>query len=151
MSCLLSDLNSRAGRPKPLPAQHVLRQRESGLRKRAEEVLGPEELSEIAWKSGGAILSTAEWHKDRVSLSANADGKATTKETLTLLYQAILQDSLLELEFPFSVEKNESFQLKLSDSARHQWKSAQMIYSDNLIGCGSNSALTKHCPSPWLV
>jgi hypothetical protein len=117
----------------------VLLQRESGLRKRAEEVLGPEELSEIARKSGGAILSTAEWHKDHVSLSANADGKVTTQETLTLLYQAILQDSLLELEFPFPVEKNESFQLKLSDSARHQWKSAQIIYSDNLIGCGSNS------------
>ncbi|HTF23429.1 MAG TPA: VWA domain-containing protein [Candidatus Limnocylindria bacterium] len=118
----------------------VLLQREIGYRnKTAEEVLGPEELSEIARKSGGAILSTAEWHNDRVSLSANANGKATTQETLTRLYQAILQRSLLELELPFPLEKNESFQLKLSDSARHQWKGAQIIYSDSLIGCGSNS------------
>jgi hypothetical protein len=118
----------------------VLLQQEIGYRnKTAEEVLGPEELSEIARKSGGAILSTAEWHNDRVSLSANANGKATTQETLTRLYQAILQDSLLELVLPFPLEKNESFQLKPSDSARHQWKGAQIIYSDSLIGCGSNS------------
>ena len=117
----------------------VLLQQEIGYRNRtAEEVLGPEELSEIARKSGGGILSTAEWHNDRVSLSANSDGKSTTQETLTTLYQAILQDNLLELELPSPVQKNESFQLRLSDSARDHWKSAQIIYPENVVGCGSN-------------
>lgn len=110
----------------------VLLQQEIGYRTRsAEEVLGPRELSEIARKSGGAVLSTAEWHKDRVSLSANSDGKATSQETLTGLYQVILQDSLLEIELPFPAEKNERFQLKFSNSAGHRWKSAQIIYPEN--------------------
>lgn len=117
----------------------VLLQRESGgVRKVAEEVLGPEELSQIARKSGGAILSTAEWHGDRVSLSANPDGKAT--ETLTRLYQAILQNSVLEIELPFPIEKNERLELRLSSEARRQSNAAQIIYSDNLIGCGSTSS-----------
>jgi hypothetical protein len=117
----------------------VLLQRESGpVGKTAEETLGPEELSQIARKSGGAILSTAEWHGNRVSLSANPDGKATSQETLTRLYQAILQDSMLEIEPPFPVEKSESFQLKLSNSARDQWKRARIMYPENLIGCGPN-------------
>jgi hypothetical protein len=122
----------------------VLLQQEIGYRnKTAEERLGPEELSEIARKSGGAILSTAEWHKDRVSLSANADGKATTQETLTNLYQAILQDSLLELELPFAVEKNESLQLKLSDSAHDRWKGAQILYPESVVGCRANTPAAK--------
>jgi hypothetical protein len=103
------------------------------------EVDGPEEVSKIARKSGGAILSTAEWHGNRVSLSANPDGKATTQDTLTRLYQAILQDSVLEIELPFPMEKNESFQLKLSNSSGDQWKRARIMYPENLIGCGSNS------------
>ena len=102
------------------------------------EVDGPEELSHIARKSGGAILSTAEWHGNRVSLSANPDGKATLQETLARLYQAILQDSVLEIELPFPVEKSESFQLRLSNSVRDQWKKVQIMYPENLIGCGPN-------------
>jgi hypothetical protein len=102
------------------------------------EVDGPEELSQIARKSGGAILSTAEWHGNRVNLSANPDGKATTQDTLTRLYQAILQDSVMEIELPFPVEKNDSFQLRLSNSARDRWKRPQIMYPENLIDCGAN-------------
>jgi hypothetical protein len=58
---------------------------------------------------------------------------------------------LLELELPFPVEKNESFQLKLSNSARDQWKSAQIIYPENLIGCGSNSKPKLRSPNAWLA
>jgi hypothetical protein len=119
----------------------VLLQGESNsMRKTAEEVLGPEQLSQIARKSGGAIFSTAEWHGDRVSLSANPEGKATAQETLMRLYQPILQDSVLEIELSFPVEKNERLELRLSNEARHQWSRAQFIYSDNLAGCGSNSS-----------
>lgn len=118
----------------------VLLQEEPGYRnKTAEEVLGQEELSEIARKSGGSILSTAEWHKDRVNLSANSGRSATTQETLTRLYQAISQDVLLEIEFPFTVKKDESFELKMSSSGRYRWKGAHITYPEVVLGCDLSS------------
>jgi len=118
----------------------VLFQREIGYRnKTSEEVLGPEALSEMARKSGGGILTVAELHDNRLSLSVNSEGKATTAETLAHLYQGVLEDSVLELGFAFPVKRNESFELKLSDIARRQWKNARLFYSEELTDCESGS------------
>jgi hypothetical protein len=102
-----------------------------------EETNGPRELAEIAQKSGGEILTAAEWHGGSVALSANAEAKVKSDETLNRLYQVILGDSLLEVELPFPIAKSEHWELKLSSAARRQWKNAQITYPDTLISCNA--------------
>lgn len=83
----------------------VLLQDERTLTVPGEWSPGPDQLSEIARKSGGEILSAASWHAGSITLSANSEAKVKTQETLTRLYQTILQDSLLEIEPPFRSRK----------------------------------------------
>ena len=119
----------------------VLLYRSGGDRTRApEEISGPEEFSEVALKSGGQILTAAQWHFGRIALSADTEGKLKTEETLSRLYQSIMQDSLLEIELPFPIEKNQRWELKLSDAARRQWKGAQIVYPSILVSCNSEVA-----------
>lgn len=119
----------------------VLLYRSAGYRSRApEEVSGPEELSEVALKSGGQILTAAHWHFGQLALSADTEGKLKAEETLSRLYQSIMQDSLLEIELPFPIEKNQRWELKLSDAARRQWKGAQIIYPSIFVSCNSEVA-----------
>ena len=116
----------------------VLLHQESGQRNRApEELSGPNELYDIARKSGGEVLSAAAWHGGQIALSADPEGKLKTQETLARLYETILQNSLLEIEIPFPIAKNEHWELKLSDVARRQWKSARITYPITLISCTS--------------
>lgn len=116
----------------------VILHQESGYRNRApEEQSGPGELSEIAEKSGGEILSAAAWHGKQVALSADPEAKLKTQETLGRLYQTILQENLMEIELPFPIAKNEHWELKLSEAARQQWKSSQVTYPTTLISCNS--------------
>jgi hypothetical protein len=100
-----------------------------------EEANGPTELAEITRKSGGEVLTAAEWQGNHVALSANAEAKAKSEETLHRLYQAIVQDSLLEIELPGALAKNERWELRFSNDARQRWKNAQITYSDILINC----------------
>lgn len=110
----------------------------TGTRNRtSEEISGPEKLIEMSRKSGGEILTAAEWHGDKVALSANMDAKAKSEETLPRLYHTILDDRLLEIELPFPNAKNENWELKLSDAARHRWKRAQVTYPTTLLSCDS--------------
>src|SRR5215469_612561 len=107
-----------------------------GNRRQApEEVSGPQELAEIAQRSGGEILTAAQWHGKNVALSANAESKVKSEETLERLYQAIVQNSLLEVELPFPSSKSERWELKLSSAARRQWKNAKITYPDTLVSC----------------
>lgn len=116
----------------------VLLHQESGQRNRApEELSGPDELYDIARKSGGDVLSAAAWHGGQIALSADPEGKLKTQETLTRLYETILRNSLLEIEIPFPSAKDEHWDLKLSDVARRQWKGAQITYPTTLISCTS--------------
>jgi hypothetical protein len=73
-------------------------------------------------------------------LTADTEGKLKTEETLSRLYQSIIQDSLLEIELPFPIEKNQAWELKLSDAARRQWKGAQIVYPSILVSCNSEVA-----------
>ena len=102
-----------------------------------EEEIGPQDLAEIAHKSGGEILTAAEWRGKQVALSANADAKVKSAEMLSRLYETIFQDRLLEVELPFPLKTNEHWDLKLSDAARHKWKNVQIIYPDTLTGCNA--------------
>jgi hypothetical protein len=102
-----------------------------------EEEIGPQDLSEIAHKSGGEILTAAEWRGKQVALSANADARVQSAEMLSRLYQTIFQDRLVEVELPFPLRTNEHWELKLSNAARHDWKNVQIIYPDTLIGCNA--------------
>lgn len=106
-------------------------------RNRTPEEYGPTELKEITRKSGGEILTAAEWHGKSVALTANAEAKVKSEETLHRLYQAILQDSLLEVELPAPLAKNEHLELKLSNAARQRWKNAQITYPDTLLSCNA--------------
>src|SRR5712664_218918 len=116
----------------------VILHQEGGYRNRTpEELSGPGELSEITGKSGGEILSAAAWHGKQVALSADADAKLKTQETLGRLYQTILEDNLMEIELPFPITKNEHWELKLSEAARQQWKGSQITYPTTLISCNS--------------
>ena len=116
----------------------VLLRQETGYRNRTpEELSGPDELSEIARKSGGEILTAAVWHGDQVALSANSEAKLKSQETLARLYQTILHDNLLEIELPVLPAKNERWELRLSDAARRQRKGAQITYPTILISCNS--------------
>lgn len=116
----------------------VLLRKEGGYRNLPpEELSGPDELSEIAGKSGGEILSAAAWHGKQMVLSADFEAKLKPHETLTRLYQAIIGDQLLEIELPFTVAKDEHWELKLSDSARRQWKGAHITYPTTLSKCSS--------------
>jgi Mg-chelatase subunit ChlD len=116
----------------------VLLYQSPGHRNRTpEELSGPTELTEIAQKSGGEILSAAEPRGNRVALTADPEGKLRTEETLARLYQTILQDSLLEVELPFPIAKNERWELKLSSDARRRWKNAQITYPDTLTSCNA--------------
>jgi VWA domain-containing protein len=116
----------------------VLLYRSAGYRTQtSEEISGPDELSEVALKSGGEILTAAQWHFGRIALSADAERKLKTEETLSRLYQAIMQDSLLEIQLPFPIEKNERWELKLSGAARRQWKGAQITYPTTLTSCNA--------------
>jgi len=102
-----------------------------------EEVSGPDDLSEIAEKSGGEILSAAAWHEKQMVLSADSEAKLKPQETLGRLYQTILGDQLLEIELPSSIAKDEHWELKLSNGARRQWKGAHITYPTTLAKCSS--------------
>lgn len=119
----------------------VLLCRSAGTPIRApEEISGPGELAEMARKSGGEILTAAEWHGNSVALSANVDAKARSEETLSRLYQTILEDGILEIQLPFLLTKNEHWEIKLSDAARHRWKGAQITYPSMLVSCDAEVA-----------
>ena len=123
----------------------ILMEGDMGYRNRTpEETSGPGELSEIAEKSGGQILTVAEGRGDKVALSANINGKTKTQDTLIRLYQTILQNNLLEIELPFSISKDERWELRLSDSARHKWKGAQITYPKVLVSCSSEALGPSH-------
>jgi hypothetical protein len=114
----------------------LLLYKDTGFRNRTpEEITGPDELSEITRKSGGEILSAAEWRGSQIALSANSNTQLPGKETLSRLYQTILQDRLLEIELPFEIVKSERWELKLSEVARRQWKGVQITYPTILISC----------------
>jgi len=115
----------------------VLLRKEAGYRDRTPEESGPDELSEIAGKSGGEILSAASWSGKKIVLSADTDTKLKSEETMARLYQTILGDQLLEIELPFPMAKDERWELKLSDSARRQWKGAHITYPTTLAKCSS--------------
>jgi hypothetical protein len=116
----------------------VLLVRQEGFGHRTpEEENGPGELAEIAENSGGEILTAAEWHGGSVALSANTEAKVKSDETLNRLYQVILGDSLLEVELPFPIAKNERWELKPSSAARQKWKNAKITYRNTLIGCNA--------------
>ena len=113
----------------------VLKGKGSYRTRAPEELSGPGELSEIALKSGGEILSAAEWHGKQLALSADPEGKLKSQETLLRLYQAILGDNLLEIELPTPLARNEHWELKLSETARRRWKGAQITYPKTLVSC----------------
>lgn len=116
----------------------VLLYRDRSYRNRTpEEEMGPQDLSEITHKSGGEILTAAEWRGKQVALSANADARVKSAEMLSRLYQTIFQDRLLTVELPFPLKTNEHWELKLSNAARHAWTNVRMIYPDTLIGCNA--------------
>lgn len=102
-----------------------------------EELNGPTELVDITRKSGGEILTAAEWHGSSIALSANAEARVKSEETLQRLYHAIVQDNLLEVELPSALTKNERWELKLSRDARQRWKNAQITYPDTLVSCNA--------------
>jgi hypothetical protein len=112
-----------------------------GYRRRTPgELSAPDDFSQIARKSGGEILSAAEPQGDSVALSANPEGKLKTEEVLSRLYQTILQDRLLEIELPSPITKDEHWELKFQNSARRQWKDAQIVYPTILVSCDSEVA-----------
>jgi len=114
----------------------VLLYQKLGNRNRTpEELNGPNELAEITKKSGGEILTAAQWQGKSITLSADAEAKVKSEETLHRLYQAIVQNSLIEVELPFPISKNERWELELSSAARHQWKNAKLTYTDTLVSC----------------
>lgn len=114
----------------------VLLYKDTGYRNRTpEEVSGPQDLSDVAMKSGGEILSAADWRGKQITLSADPEAKWKSQETLTRLYQAILADQLLEIEVPFPLKKDESWELKLSAPARRKWKDAHFTYPTTLSKC----------------
>ena len=115
----------------------VLLSKEADRNRTPMELSGPDELSEIVRKSGGDILSAAAWHGKQIVLSANSDTKLRPEETMARLYQTILGDQLLEIELPSSMAKEERWELKLSDSARRQWKGAHITYPTTLAKCSS--------------
>ena len=113
---------------------------QGGLRNHSwtpEEVSGPNELSDLSRRSGGEVLSAAAWQGDRIGLTADAEGRLKTAETLSRLYQTILQDSLLEIELPFPIAKTERWELGLSAPARRRWKDVQITYPAALLSCAS--------------
>jgi Mg-chelatase subunit ChlD len=115
----------------------LLYQKPGAWSRTPEELIGPGELAAIAERSGGEILTAAQWSGKGVALSANAQSKVRTEETLSRLYQAIVQDSLLEVELPFPIAKSEHWDLKLSSAAQRQWKDAKITYPDTLVSCDS--------------
>jgi von Willebrand factor type A domain len=113
----------------------LLYQERSNRGRTPEELTGPGELAEITQKSGGEILTAARRNGNGVALSANADSKVNSEETLRRLYQTILEDSLLEVELPFAISKNEYWEIKLSSAARRRWKNVKITYPDTLVSC----------------
>ena len=102
-----------------------------------EEEMGPQDLAAIAHKSGGDILTAAEWRGNRVALSANPDAKVKSEEMLNRLYQTILKDTILEIELPSAISSNAHWELTLSSDARRRWKGTRIIYPDTLVGCNA--------------
>jgi Mg-chelatase subunit ChlD len=99
-----------------------------------------EELSEIAQKSGGEILTTVELRSSGIVLSAGRNGQSSGQETLTRLYHTVLQDSLLEVDLPFPIAKSEPWELTLSDAARGRWKDARITYPSTLSSCADEGS-----------
>lgn len=91
----------------------------------------------ITQKSGGEILTAAEWHGSSAALSASAEAKGKSEETLHRLYQIIVQDGLLEVELPAPLTRNERWELRFSSAARQRWKNAQITYPDTLLSCSA--------------
>jgi Mg-chelatase subunit ChlD len=103
---------------------------------RAPDESDPDELSDMARKSGGEILSAAAWHGKQLALSADAEGKLKSRETLARLYQTIFGNQLLEIELPFPIAKNEQLELKLLN-ARRGWAAPHITYPTTLFRCSS--------------
>jgi VWA domain-containing protein len=100
-----------------------------------EELSGPGDLSDIAVKSGGEILSTAAWHGNQIAMSANAEAKVKSQESLERLYQTIVGDQLLKIELPLPITKDEHLELSLSDTARRQHTATHITYPTTLTKC----------------
>jgi hypothetical protein len=103
-----------------------------------QEADGPQDLFEIAQKSGGEILATLEWQGAQVGVIGSSGAK--TPEAFARLYQTIIQDSLLEVELPFPPKKNERWELKLPSAAREKWKGAKITYPTTLRSCDAEAA-----------
>lgn len=117
----------------------VLFQSESGFRnKAAEEIMGGEQLSQLAQQSGGAILTKADWRDGRVILSANSGETGTNQATLVRLYQPILHNDLLALESPATAAG--PLELRLSAAGQQRWKNAKILYPQSTPICAPTVA-----------
>ena len=116
----------------------VLLRKEVPYRIRPPDESDPDEVSEMARKSGGEILTAAAWHGEQMALSADSEAKLKSQETLARLYQTILRNRLLEIELPFPIAKNESWELRLSDGARRRrTNTTHITYPTTLVKCDS--------------
>ena len=111
-----------------------------GYRNRLPEDSDPNDLSALARSTGGEILSVVQWQGQKVILTRNSESTLTTEETLQRLYQAIVQNQLLEVALPDAVGKREHFELRLTATARKRWKNAQLTYPDVLNSCSAETA-----------
>ena len=86
---------------------YVIGRSEVAYRNRPPDESDPDELSEMASKSGGEILTAAAWHGKQIALSADSEAKLKSQETLARLYQTISwkQTSGNRASFPHCEER----------------------------------------------
>lgn len=105
-------------------------------------LLQDERTLTVSWRvvpgSGSTFRDGQKLRRRNPQRRANSEAKVKTQETLTRLYQTILQDSLLEIELPFPIAKNGRWELRLSTAGRSQRRRAQITYPDTLVGRNSD-------------
>jgi len=95
-----------------------------------EEIYGPEELIRLAKITGGEVISP---YARGVPISRKDREQFVAR--VFEFHASMIEDYLLEAEFPESLDKHRTWELKLSKQKREQWKNATILYPTELPAC----------------
>jgi hypothetical protein len=94
-----------------------------------EEIMGPEDLSDLVRRTGGELILPYE------NSLYDPKNPAPFMAALKMFESSMLNDYLLDLELPEPATKYESWTLKLSKEKREQWRNAKVLYTKELAPC----------------
>ena len=94
-----------------------------------EEIMGPEDLSDLVHKTGGKLITP------EVDFPHDPKHPELFVASLNTFDLFLVDDYLVDIELPEAVHKYEDWTIKLSKENRERWKNAEVLNAKDLAPC----------------